>query len=186
MWFQSKNSALKIIGIFLIVFHWIILDLKTNFNHWILSKTLIFTLLTLFFKNVPNFWLLCHLFIVMYRDHSYITSSHFWDFGTPLPPYVSMFLVLRISKNWPFLNPLPPCKCWCNIWIVPKHTVTAAWFSSFDHDCAQTSPLIKRPNLDTQSWFIRNKFEKRKKNSIHSPVGLHFMYEFFLHWIPVL
>ena len=46
---------------------------------------------------------------------------------------------------------------------VHKHTVTAAWFSSFDHDCAQTSPLIKRPNLDTQSWFIRNKFEKKWK-----------------------
>ena len=40
-------------------------------------------------------------------DHSYITSSHFWDFWTPLPPYVSMFLVLRISKNWYFLTPLP-------------------------------------------------------------------------------
>ena len=44
-------------------------------------------------------------------DHSYITSSHFWDFWTPLPPYVSMFLVLRISKNWHFLTPLPPYKC---------------------------------------------------------------------------
>ena len=31
------------------------------------------------------------------RDHSYITSSLFWDFWTPLP--VSMFLVLRVSKN---------------------------------------------------------------------------------------
>ena len=38
------------------------------------------------------------------RDHSYITSSHFWDLWTPLPPYVSMFLVLRISKNWNFLT----------------------------------------------------------------------------------
>ena len=36
------------------------------------------------------------------RDYSYITSSHFWDFWTPLPPYVSMFLVLGISKNWHF------------------------------------------------------------------------------------
>ena len=39
-------------------------------------------------------------------DHSYITSSHFWDFWTPLPTYVSMFLVLRISKNWHFQNRL--------------------------------------------------------------------------------
>ena len=37
-----------------------------------------------------------------------ITFLGFW---TPLPPYVSMFLVLRISKNWHFLTPLPPYKC---------------------------------------------------------------------------
>ena len=49
-------------------------------------------------------------------DHSYITSSYFWTF---LPPYVSMFLVLRISKNWRFLTPLPRYKCWRNIWMVP-------------------------------------------------------------------
>ena len=42
-----------------------------------------------------------------FRDHSYITSSHFWDFWTPLPPCVSMFLLLRIIKNWHFLTPLP-------------------------------------------------------------------------------
>ena len=41
-------------------------------------------------------------------DHSYITSLHFCDFWTPLPPYVSMFLVLRISKNWHFLTPPLP------------------------------------------------------------------------------
>ena len=45
---------------------------------------------------------------IYFRDHSYLTSSHFWDFWIPLPPYVSMFLVLRISKNWHFLTPLPP------------------------------------------------------------------------------
>ena len=50
---------------------------------------------------------------------SYITSSHLWDFWTPLPPYVSMFLVLWIRKNWHFLTPLPPYKCWRNIWMVP-------------------------------------------------------------------
>ena len=38
-----------------------------------------------------------------HRDHSYIRSSHFWDFWTPSPPYVSMLLVLRISKTWHFL-----------------------------------------------------------------------------------
>ena len=31
-----------------------------------------------------------------------------------------MFLVLRISKNWHFLIPLPPYKCWRNIWMVPN------------------------------------------------------------------
>ena len=35
----------------------------------------------------------------------YITFLGFFD---PLPPYVSMFLVLRISKNWHFLTPFPP------------------------------------------------------------------------------
>ena len=46
--------------------------------------------------------------LYLVRGHSYITSSHFSDFWTPLLPYVSMFLVLRISKNWHFLTPLPP------------------------------------------------------------------------------
>ena len=32
----------------------------------------------------------------------------FLGFLDPPPPYVSMFLVLRISKNWHFLTPLPP------------------------------------------------------------------------------
>ena len=32
----------------------------------------------------------------------------FLGFLDPLPPYVSMFLVLRISKNWHFPTPPPP------------------------------------------------------------------------------
>ena len=52
------------------------------------------------------------VFVSWPRDHSYITSSHFWDF-------CSMFLVLRISKNWHLLTPPPPYKCWRNIWMVP-------------------------------------------------------------------
>ena len=32
----------------------------------------------------------------------------FLGFLDPPPPYVSMFLVLRISKNWHFLTPPPP------------------------------------------------------------------------------
>ena len=32
----------------------------------------------------------------------------FLGFLDPPPPYVSMFLVLRLSKNWHFLTPLPP------------------------------------------------------------------------------
>jgi hypothetical protein len=35
----------------------------------------------------------------------------FLGFLDPPPPYVSMFLVLRISKNWHCLTPLPPYKC---------------------------------------------------------------------------
>ena len=66
--------------------------------------------------QISNFQRINVLFI---GDHSYITSSQFWDFLTPLPSYVSMFLVLRISKNWHFLTPLPPYKCWRNVWMVP-------------------------------------------------------------------
>ena len=61
--------------------------------------------------SVMNFGHSLSACTVFFRYHSYITSSHFWDFWTPLPPYVSMFLVLRISKNWHFLTPLPPYKC---------------------------------------------------------------------------
>ena len=53
-------------------------------------------------------WKRSNWYQIFFGDHSYITSSHFWDFWTPLPSYVSMFLVLRISKNWHFLTPPPP------------------------------------------------------------------------------
>ena len=58
--------------------------------------------------NINYSWKLIFRNMNVPRDHPYITSSHFWDFLIPLPPYVSMFLVLRISKNWHFLTPLPP------------------------------------------------------------------------------
>ena len=44
--------------------------------------------------------------------------STFLGYLDPLPPYISMFLVLKISKNWHFLTP-PPYKCLRNIWMVP-------------------------------------------------------------------
>ena len=53
-------------------------------------------------KRSTLFIMIFWFILILIRDHSYITSSHFWDFWTPLPPYVSMFLVLRISKNWHF------------------------------------------------------------------------------------
>ena len=40
-----------------------------------------------------------------------LRHHNFGVFGPPFPPYVSMFLVLRISKNWHFLTPLPPYQC---------------------------------------------------------------------------
>ena len=58
--------------------------------------------------SILIFFIAISVFLGFIWDHSYITSSHFWDFWTPLHPYVSMFLVLRISKNWHFLTPLPP------------------------------------------------------------------------------
>ena len=61
-------------------------------------------------------WHFSTVVVGLLRDHLYITSSHFLGFWTPLPPYVSMFLVLRISKNWHFLTQY---KCWRNMWIVP-------------------------------------------------------------------
>ena len=42
-------------------------------------------------------------------DHSYITSSHFWDFWTLLPPYVSMFLdSTKNTQKLAFSDPPPP------------------------------------------------------------------------------
>ena len=43
--------------------------------------------------------------------------STFLGFLDPPPPYVSMFLVLKVSKKWHFLIPLPipPFKCLRNI-----------------------------------------------------------------------
>ena len=39
----------------------------------------------------------------------HILRNHiFRIFGPPSPPYVIMFLVLKIIKNWHFLTPLPP------------------------------------------------------------------------------
>ena len=76
------------------------------------------------------------------RDHSYITSSQFWGFWTPLPPYVSMFLVLRISKNWHFLTPPPPYKCWRNIWMIPKQLFQVA-----STENRTTKPWITKPML---------------------------------------
>ena len=45
----------------------------------------------------------------VYLGTIHILRHHiFLDFWIPLLPYVSMFLVSRISKNWHFLTPLPP------------------------------------------------------------------------------
>ena len=62
----------------------------------------------------------------------YVTT--FLGFLDPLPPppYVSMFLVLRISKNWHFLTPLPPYKCWRNIWMVPWPEIVSSIMETFE------------------------------------------------------
>ena len=69
----------------------------------------------MFVYNLYNGWLLdvsnlaiaSHIFNpycgISTWYHSYITSSHFWAFWTPL-----MFYVLKISKNYHFLATLPP------------------------------------------------------------------------------
>ena len=43
----------------------------------------------------------------------------FLGFLDPLPPYVIMFLVLKIIKNWHFLTPLPHKWLRNSIWMVP-------------------------------------------------------------------
>ena len=49
----------------------------------------------------------------------HILRNHiFRIFGPPSPPYVIMFLALKIIKNWHFLTP-PPYKWLRNIWMVP-------------------------------------------------------------------
>ena len=49
-------------------------------------------------------WLLIHL----RGPFIYYVITFLGFLYPPSPPYVSMFLVLRISKNWHFLTPLPP------------------------------------------------------------------------------
>ena len=62
----------------------------------------------------------------------HILRNHLFRIFGPPSPYVIMFLVLKIIKNWHFLTPLPPYKWLRNIWMVPylgcctergKHTV---------------------------------------------------------------
>ena len=38
----------------------------------------------------------------------HILRHHIFGIFGPPSPYVSMFLILRISKNWHFLTPPPP------------------------------------------------------------------------------
>ena len=83
---------------------------------------------------------------MLLRDHSYITSSHFLDFWTPLPPYVSMFLVLRISKNWPFLTPLPPSSA----------DVIYEWSLTLPPDMAVNSRSVQSIIAFPRTWQICN------------------------------
>lgn len=47
-------------------------------------------------------------FITYIRHRSYITQAHLKAFLTPpIPPYIIIFYVLKISKNCNFLTPLP-------------------------------------------------------------------------------
>ena len=55
----------------------------------------------------------------------------FLGFLDPPPPYVIMFLVLKIIKNWHFLTPLPPYKWLRNIWMVPNTVSTTMFFGHF-------------------------------------------------------
>ena len=47
----------------------------------------------------------------------------FWPPLPPLHPYVSVFLVLKISKKCHFYIPLPSYKCLRNIWFVLFHSM---------------------------------------------------------------
>ena len=61
-----------------------------------------------FFQSLNSLTLMCQP-TLLYRGpfiNYVITFLGFLD--PPPPPYVSMFLVLRISKNWHFLTPPPP------------------------------------------------------------------------------
>ena len=69
------------------------------------------------FISLPAFYLIMFL-VIMWLGIIHILRNHILGiFGPPLRQ-LSMFLVLRISKNWHFLN--PPYKCWRNIWMVPN------------------------------------------------------------------
>ena len=50
--------------------------------------------------------------IVCLRDHSYITSSHFWDFWTPSPPLRQHVFSTKNKQKLAFSDPpSPPYKC---------------------------------------------------------------------------
>ena len=86
----------------------------------------------------------------MAGDHSYITSSHFWDFWTPLRQHV---FSTKNKQKLAFSDPpLPPYNCWRNIWMVPyqinvlRNHNLSWWLSGFDRN---DSPL----DGAKWSWF---------------------------------
>ena len=82
------------------------------------------------FNNIPKvqfqFWTVSNwsyraISIIQGPFNNILRKHIFRIFG---PPYVSMSLALKISKNWHFLTPLPPYKCLRNIWMVPSSELT--------------------------------------------------------------
>ena len=70
-------------------------------------------------KQKANNAKVCKINVVLIIDFSFLDVHRgrfiyyvitFLGFLDPPTPYVSMFLVLRISKDWHFLTPLPPYK----------------------------------------------------------------------------
>ena len=57
------------------------------------------------YDHVSKFWKICKFCA---RDHSYITSSHFWVFLDPLPPLRQHVFSTKNKQKLAFSDPPPP------------------------------------------------------------------------------
>ena len=109
---ESREDFLALIGVtnkYLVFKIDGILHCASLYTLWMRQTTPCFIHLRLFFRKLVSFFAL---------ETVDILCKTFLGFLDPAASKVSMFLVLKISKNCQFLTFLPPYKCLRNIWMV--------------------------------------------------------------------